>query len=371
MSIVFYVSGHGFGHATRSLEVVNHLLERRPDCPVVVRSSVPRWFIERSVRGTVSVQACQADTGVAQIDSLTLDESETARQAACFYATFDVRAAAEAAELRQLKTALVVGDVPPLAFAAAALAGIPSVAFANFTWDWIYEGYPRFEREAPGVLDVMRRAYAQASLALRLPFHGGFVPMGHQTVDVPLVARRSTRPRQEIRALLDLESDRPVVLASFGGHATRLPFIDIARRNDLTLVLTDYEADDTGDEPRLRCFAGETLAARGLRYEDLVAAVDVVVSKPGYGIVSESIANQASLLYTSRGHFVENNVLLQQMSKVLRCRFIGQDALRAGDWRPSIEALLAQPPPPSRMDASGATVVANAILSAAGSAFGS
>ena len=34
---------------------------------------------------------------------------------------------------------LVVGDVPPLAFEAAAEAGVDSVAVANFSWDWIYE----------------------------------------------------------------------------------------------------------------------------------------------------------------------------------------------------------------------------------------
>ena len=44
---------------------------------------------------------------------------------------------------------------------------------------------------------------------------------------------------------------------------------------------------------------------RGYRYEDLVRAVDVVVTKPGYGIISECIANDTALLYTSRGDFRE------------------------------------------------------------------
>jgi hypothetical protein len=39
----------------------------------------------------------------------------------------------------------------------------------------------------------------------------------------------------------------------------------------------------------------------GLRDEGLVAAVDVVVSKPGFGIIAECIANDTVLLYTSRG----------------------------------------------------------------------
>ncbi len=83
------------------------------------------------------------------------------------------------------------------------------------------------------------------------------------------------------------------------------------------------------------------LEEAGVRYEDLVAAADVVVSKPGYGIVSECIANQTALLYTSRGVFAENDVLIAGMQRVLRSRFISQDDLRSGRWQPSIRALLA------------------------------
>jgi L-arabinokinase len=99
-----------------------------------------------------------------------------------------------------------------------------------------------------------------------------------------------------------------------------------------------------------------------IRYEDLVAAADVVVSKPGYGIVSECIANQTALLYTSRGIFAENDVLVGEMKPVVRSRFIGQDDLRNGLWEPSVRALLAEPEPAERMPTDGAGVVASAIL---------
>ncbi len=48
----------------------------------------------------------------------------------------------------------------------------------------------------------------------------------------------------------------------------------------------------------------------GLLYQDLVAAADVVVSKPGYGIVSECVANGTALLYTSRGRFIEYDLFV-------------------------------------------------------------
>ena len=75
-----------------------------------------------------------------------------------------------------------------LAFAAANDAAIPSVALGNFTWDWIYSAYPAFSWSAPDVIPIIRDAYAHATVALRLPFHGGFDAMAAVTDDVPLVA---------------------------------------------------------------------------------------------------------------------------------------------------------------------------------------
>jgi UDP:flavonoid glycosyltransferase YjiC (YdhE family) len=365
LTIVFYISGHGFGHATRDLEVIRQIHQQQPAARIIVRTSVPESFLKKSVRAPIDVQPCQTDTGIAQIDSLRLDEAETIRRAAAFYRTFDRRAAAEATILESVGASVVVGDVPPLAFAAAARAAIPSIALANFTWDWIYAGYAAFRENAPDVLTTIGEAYAKASLALRLPFAGGFETM--PTVrDVPLVARRSRRTRDENRRLLDLDDKRPVVLASFGGHQTAIEYGRIASTNDVTLALTDYEAQSMRElgayDGRLRCFTTEVLDAADIRYEDLVAAADVVVSKPGYGIVSECIANQAALLYTSRGAFGENDVLIAGMKSVLRSRFISQEDLRAGRWEPSIRALLAEPGPPERMRTDGAEVVASAIL---------
>ncbi len=363
-TVVFYISGHGFGHASRDLEVVNAILQRRPDARIVVRSSVPRWFFERSARGPIEIQQADTDTGMAQIDGLRIDENETARLAADFYGDFGQRIKPEAAVLEELGASVVVGDIPPLAFAAAHEADVPSVALANFTWDWIYGDYPDFEGHAPGVIATIEAAYGRATRALRLPFHGGFGPMAAVTVDIPLIARRARHSRDEVRRALGLDDGRPILLASFGGHELNLPYVEIARQGRFTLMLTAYEArSGRADSGTLRLLELAELAARGLWYADLVAAADVVVSKPGYGIVSECIANQAALLYTSRGRFAEHDVFVREMPRVLRCRSIPQEDLIAGRWSEAVEALLQQSAPENRMEANGDAVAADTILS--------
>ena len=96
---------------------------------------------------------------------------------------------------------------------------------------------------------------------------------------------------------------------------------------DYTIATTDSPAAGaTRDQAGagLLYISEQQLYDNGLRYEDLVRAADVVVTKPGYGIISEAIANDAALLYTSRGHFVEYDVLVREMPRYLRAEFIEQ-----------------------------------------------
>ena len=83
-----------------------------------------------------------------------------------------------------------------------------------------------------------------------------------------------------------------------------------------------------------------------IRYEDLVGAVDIVASKPGYGIISECAANGTALLYTDRGRFCEYDVLVREMPRYLDGAFIGQEDLLAGRWRDAVADLLARPTRP-------------------------
>ena len=46
---VFYISGHGFGHASRQTEIISALRAIRPNLRIVVRTSAPRWLFDLAV----------------------------------------------------------------------------------------------------------------------------------------------------------------------------------------------------------------------------------------------------------------------------------------------------------------------------------
>lgn len=363
--IVYAISGHGFGHASRSIEVVNALLAAQPARPVHIRTSAPRWLFDLTVRGPFVYHAVDTDPGVVQHDSLSLDTDETVRRASAYARDLPALAAREAEVLRQLDAAFVVADIPPLALEAARLAGVPAMAIGNFTWDWIFRDYPGGEDAA----DVLGAVYRRAGRAFRLPLAGGFETIP-DVIDLPFIARRATHAPADTRARLGLPDGR-LALVSFGGYGVSGMDLDaLSRTTDWTLLVSasvPFGPDrvplaQVATRGALHPLDEPAMYGVGLRYEDVVAAVDVVVTKPGYGIISECLANDTALLYTDRGHFIEYDVLVREMPRYVRCAYLPQAELLRGDWHSALDTLVASPPAPERPAVDGAVVAAQWIV---------
>jgi hypothetical protein len=170
--IVAYVSGHGFGHATRTAEVLRVLRELRPEMAITVVSSAPERLFARAIRGPLEYRHVQCDVGLVQKNALEIDEEATVARVLAFAEGYRALVAEEARWLRASGAAVVLGDIPPLAFDAAAEADLPNVALGNFSWDWIYRHFgTRHPRLNAAAADAAR-AYDRCGLLLALPFAG-------------------------------------------------------------------------------------------------------------------------------------------------------------------------------------------------------
>jgi L-arabinokinase len=328
----------------------------------VLRTAVSADLLKRTVRVPYTLEAGPCDTGIIQATSISHDDAATVRAAVEFYRTYSARVADEVARLARHDVGLVVGDIPPLAFSTAARLGVPSVAIGNFTWDWIYETHPGFLPDGQRALACIREAHSHVSLALELPFSGGFDVF--RTVEpLPLVARRATGGRAETRAFFGLPATAPVALLSFGGYG--LPSLDLAAIDcgrEWTIATTDRVTNDTRPlPPYVRVIGEQSFLGSPFRYEDLVAAADVIVTKPGYGIIAECVSTGTAMLYTSRGDFREYDVLVSALPDRVRARYISQTDLFAGRWREALEAVRSLPEPSVRMATNGAEVAARRL----------
>ena len=107
-SVIFYISGHGFGHAIRQIAIINALHELTPSLPIVVRTAAPEWLFTRTTCGASLFLPGETDTGVVQIDSLRLDVAESVRRARAFLDRFDELVEREAAIIRANDVRLVI-----------------------------------------------------------------------------------------------------------------------------------------------------------------------------------------------------------------------------------------------------------------------
>jgi UDP:flavonoid glycosyltransferase YjiC (YdhE family) len=354
-TVALAVSGHGFGHAVRSAEVARALLQR--GARVMLRTDAPRWLFPAEVE-CLPAPGWPLDVGVAQHDGLDLDVDETRRRWRSFAKHFQDHASSEADLLGEQRVDVVLGDVPPLAFAAAAQAGIPNVALANFGWDWIYSAWPDFDQPVAYV----QAGYACADLLFRLPLHSATpeaFPAFTTIDDVPLIARVAQRSRADVRREIGLPDDARAVLLSFGGFTAHgLDVEALGARPDYTFVLTPPLSRNGPDLPKNVLSLGEQPAD----YVSLLGACDVVVTKPGYGIVADCLANRVAVLFTDRGPFREYDVLAEALPTLGRARYIPRADLLAGRLGQHLDALLQTPARWTEQPMNGAEVVAERLL---------
>ena len=346
--LVAYATGHGFGHMTRLCEVLRAVRERAPSLPITFVGTLPERLVRRAVPGPLAFRAVATDVGLVQRDALEIDEPASAARCAALDATWDERVAVEVDFLRSSGARLVVADIPALPFDAAARAGVPAVGMSNFSWDWIYRHLSGRQPAFAPSAGRAARAYGNAALLLELPFAGDLSAF-REREQVGFVARRPRVERADARRRLGLD-DRPAVLVSFGGIGLPglTPAVLVREAGFRFLYPEDLETD--------------RLDALGLHYPDVVGSVDAVVTKPGYGIVTDAIAAGTRLVYTERGDFPEYPIMVAEMAQHLACVHVGNEDLRAGRIGDAIRSVLTRTMPP-KPDLEGAARAAERLLS--------
>lgn len=332
--IAFYITAHGYGHAGRSLEVIAELEKHEP---VTIVTEVPEEFFRPRFQGGYRRQAF--DCGLIQKDSVRGDVLATLGRIQGIMSQSGRLLEKEREFLDQAR--LVVVDSPSLPLQAARAAGIPGVALTSFGWDYIYRPFAQRESAWNEVCDWFQAGYHQATLALQYPFSA---PIKEGAETVPLVARPGSNRRAEIAAETGADPGKPWAVVWF--HE-----LDLDPRS---LEGLPYELFTSMDWPQAR----HSQAA----FSDIVASADVVVSKPGFGIVSDCIANDKPLVYVPRADFSEAYLLEAAIRKYTAYSRIEPGDLYTGNWFESLEQARTGrpklPPPPQ----DGAAQIARRIL---------
>lgn len=332
------ISAHGFGHAAQVVPVLNALGGLVPGLRVLLRTTVPPSFFQDRLSIPWDISPVQQDVGCIQDGPLTIDVAATWQEHQRFHATWDKRLEAEVAAMRAARPNLVLADTPYLALAAGKSAGIPTIALASFTWDLVladYQAPPSIDKAA--LVRAIEAAYAQADLALRITPAPKMSLFPHIT-NIGPIAEPAAPDRRHLAEVFQLAPDEKTVLVGFGGiPLTTLPFTQLEALHGYRFLF-----DGPLPEGSMRIVSTQSLP---FSFKALMASVDVIMTKPGYGTLVEAVTLQTPVLYVRRYNFADEQPLVEYLHRHGRGYEMSKEEFVQGRWEPALRKAVETPLP--------------------------
>lgn len=332
------ISAHGFGHAAQVVPVLNALGGLVPDLRALLRTTVPTSFFQDRLSIPWEISAVQQDIGCIQNGPLTIDVAATWQEHQRFHATWDKRLEAEVTAMRAARPNLVLADTPYLALAAGKRAGIPAIALASFTWDLVLADY-----QAPASIDkaalvrAIEEAYRQADLALRIA-PAPKMDLFARIANIGPIAEPAAPARLPVAEALQLAPGERTVLVGFGGiPLTTLPFKQLEGLHGYRFLF-----DGPLPEGSTRFVSTKSLP---FSFKTLMASVDVIMTKPGYGTLVEAVTLQTPVLYVRRYNFADEQPLVEYLHRHGRGYELSKEDFVEGRWEPALRRAVETPLP--------------------------
>ncbi|KAI8343591.1 hypothetical protein BC941DRAFT_411822 [Chlamydoabsidia padenii] len=394
----FYVSGHGWGHATRANQIISDILRLPAQHKVYVISNASSFIFQGVTKVGAIYRQAAIDAGVVQPLAYTVDRQQTIAGLKQFIHKRSDILMDEITWLKQVKADCVVCDAPFLPCAAAAGAGIPAAIASNFTFDEVYSGLcegDALDDEIRELVNVVIQDYRNADLLVRLP--GAIrIPSFDDAVELvpstPIIGgptattttTTTTVPTTKVKGIVNGKTQLPSVSVATV-LSNRLSSKIERRIIDVPLVFRKHHKnrtqvlDELGipssiyDTHRilLLSFGGQVLGKAEWKQEnplppnwicivcgapdsinlppgfyrasfdayvpDLTNAVDVVLGKLGYGTCSECIGHHTPFVYVPRPQFIEEFGLRKLMQDQGSAVELDRNDFEAGMWAKAIE----------------------------------
>ena len=356
MHLFVDISSHGFGHLAQVAPVLNALASMVPALHLTVRSGLPEARLRLRIRAPFTYCPGCSDFGYVMHDAVRIDHAATAAAYRAFHTDWAARVDEEARVLARVNPDAVLTDVAYLPLAGAAVAGIPALSMCSLNWADLFAHFYGDASWAAAIHRQMRAAYGGAAGFLRLTPAMPMDAFGNVRAIAP-VAEPGHMRRRELCAAMGVAADSRIVLVAFGGF-------------DKTLAAERWPATEgvhwlvpQGWQSRRPDM--QALEASGLPFSDLLASVDAVLTKPGYGTFVEAACAGVPVLYLRRDDWPEQAALIDWLHGHARCAEIDEPALHSGDAVRALSRLWAAPRPPVPLP-EGNREAARCILALAG-----
>ena len=324
-TICFYISDYGYGHASRDIAIVRQILNAFTDVKIFVKTDTPFHFVKQSLpQKNVEVIQQKNDIGVAfKENSVSVDRERTKKMLEEWLNSWDEYIQNEKRFCEKHNINLILSDIVPQPFIVADELDIPSIAISNFTWHYIF--YSLFG-DTPAT-ERIKEAYQRADVALVLPFNEDmdFLKF-RKKKEISLVSREISVGRWVMRRKCGVSDDELLVYVGVGlsfdpSFMRYMKPIEAPNVKFLTSSNTELPFGETIKIP-----TNET------ETQNYIAMCDLVVSKTGYGTVSEAVRAMIPMFMLKREGFKEDELIGNKVKELGIGKFISEKSFLDGDW---------------------------------------
>ena len=303
-TIAFYISNHGFGHASRNIPIIDSLLTKSGDIKVIVKSGKKQIrFMKRLLeKFSPKVVFYEEDVDVGlllQAGKIEVDKAKLECELEKFIASWDYRIRNESNFLINHTVDLVISDIVPWVFPCCREQGIQSILLSNFTWVEIYKEL------FPGkIYQAYLQHYKQADEAWLYPLHGDITDYMDHPKYVGLSCRKFNDENvQSIR----------------NAHRQPIVFVSVGRSVDLKEVIDVEELPYDFIYTEGMNLSGENaykLPSDTLNTQDYIKAADYVITKAGWGTIAEAMCAKKPMLVLERNEIAEDRATLAKLMQL-------------------------------------------------------
>jgi len=302
-----------------------------PELVLTVCGSLPYEVVVARIDGEFDYRQAELDPVLRMLNAWEVDEPVSRQVYREFHRDWEQGYQDDTDLLGQVSPDLVLADIPYRILSAAAQLGIPAIGMCSLNWADIYAAYCEGDRTDRQILAEMIAGYRAAHTFLT-PQPAIPMPQLDNICSIGPIARLGTRQKATLCEQCGVSEDVNIVLVALGGIATDIP-LDLWPQLDNTVWLFTTA---TG-AARHDCLETSALA---LPFIDVLASVDVVLTKPGYGTYTEAVCNAVPVLSIERPDWPETAVLNRWVQQHGHLELMTREQFYQGTFAPQVRALL-------------------------------
>lgn len=306
-NIVFYISDHGFGHASRNIPIIRYILEGKSNIKIHIKTGINQGlFIKDSIKDlknskNVIFEFKNMDIGLLlKKNSLDIDQEKLEKKAEEYINSWNDLKKRESVFLKENNIDLIISDIVPWVFECSESLKIKSLLISNFTWIDIYKEYL-----SENICNKYKGVYKKAKYVFLYDLYiKSMIEYLNNYEKVGLSCREFNLEKVE---KIKEKYSKPIVFVSVGRS------VDINKEVDVSDLNYNFI-----------CTEGINLKGDNVEYilketdntHDYIMASDYIITKAGWGTVSEALIGNKKIALLSREGVSEDrntiNILLER-----------------------------------------------------------